>query len=150
MRIPPPARTGPRSRRRDAGSASVEMVLITPLIVLLLLLAVAMSRMVAARIDTDASAQQAARAASLARDPGAADRAARQAAESTLAGEGRTCGSIQVSTDAAAFRAGGIARVTVTCTTTLSDLGLPLPGHHDSTSRAAAPVDTFTYREATP
>ena len=104
MRIPPPARTGPRSRRRDAGSASVEMVLITPLIILLLLLAVAMSRMVSARIDTDAGA----------------------------------------------FRAGGIAKVTVTCTTTLSDLGLPLPGHHDSTSRAAAPVDTFTYREATP
>lgn len=124
------------------------MVLITPLLILLLLLTVAMGRMVSARIDVDDTAQQAARAASLARGPVAADHAAVQAAAAALAGEGRTCRSLRVAPDTADFRPGGAAQVTVTCTTALSDLGIPLPGTHDSTGRAASPVDT--YRQDTP
>lgn len=139
----PTGGTGPVGRDADRGSAAIEITLIAPLLLLLLLLAVAMGRTVSARIDVDGAAQQAARAASLTRDPASARRAAQEAATTALAGEGRSCTLIAVDTDTAVFHPGGLAQVTVTCTITLSDLGVPLPGTHDSTGRAAAPVDTY-------
>ena len=139
----PAACVRPADPSDDRGSAAVEITLIAPLLLLLLLLAVAMGRTVSARIDVDGAAQQAARAASLTRDGTSARQAAQQAATTVLAGEGRACTRIAVDTDTSAFRPGGLAQVTVTCTTTLSDLGVPLPGSHDSTGHAAVPIDTY-------
>nr|WP_168517072.1 TadE/TadG family type IV pilus assembly protein [Streptomyces sp. S1D4-11]QIZ01506.1 hypothetical protein HEP87_11165 [Streptomyces sp. S1D4-11] len=62
MRLP----TQPR-RSQDAGSATTELVLVTPLLILLALVAVAFGKLVGARLDADEAAHQAARAASLAR-----------------------------------------------------------------------------------
>lgn len=51
-------------RPRDYGSATTELVLVTPLLILLALVAVAFGKLVGARLDADEAAHQAARAAS--------------------------------------------------------------------------------------
>ena len=87
-----PAR--PRARRpgsRERGSAAAELVLVTPFLFLLLLFAVAAGRLVQARLDVDSAAQQAARAASLARTPAAASAQAQEVAQAALAGQSVTC-----------------------------------------------------------
>ena len=65
-------RPGPRRRDNERGSATVELVILTPLLILLLLFVVALGRLAGARIDVDGVAAQAARAASIARSPQAA------------------------------------------------------------------------------
>ncbi|WP_433214689.1 TadE/TadG family type IV pilus assembly protein [Microtetraspora malaysiensis] len=72
------------STRTDKGSATAELVLLTPLLMLVALFAVATGRLVAARLEVNDAAHQAARAASIARTPSAADAAARSAVESAL------------------------------------------------------------------
>ena len=75
-----------RPESRERGSAAAELVLVTPFLILLLLFAVAAGRLVQARLDVDSAAQQAARAASLARTPAAASAQAIQVARAALAG----------------------------------------------------------------
>ena len=130
---------------RDCGSASVELVLIAPAMVLLLLCAVALGRLVSASLDVDSAAQQAARAASLLRLPGQAQHVADQTARTALQETGRACQAFDVTTDTSHFTAGGEVTVAVACTTELSDLGLPLPGSHVSRSTASVPVDSYEY-----
>ncbi|WP_037606737.1 TadE/TadG family type IV pilus assembly protein [Streptacidiphilus rugosus] len=130
---------------RDRGSASVEVVLVAPVMLLLLLCAVALGRLVNARLDVDSAAQQAARAASLLRLPGKAQQVADQTARTALAETGRACQGFDVTADTSHFTAGGSVTVTVACTTELSDLGIPLPGSHVSRSTASVPVDSYEY-----
>ncbi|RAG86212.1 hypothetical protein DN069_07600 [Streptacidiphilus pinicola] len=132
-------------RPRDRGSASVELVLLAPTLVLLLLCAVMLGRLVNARLDVDSAAQQAARAASLLRLPGQAQQVATQTARTALQETGRACHGFNVTTDTSRFTAGGEVTVTVACTTELSDLGLPLPGSRVSRSTASVPVDSYEY-----
>jgi Flp pilus assembly protein TadG len=142
-----PRRLAGRPRRRepaDRGSAAVELALVTPLLVLLLMLIVAAGRLVQARLEVASAAAQAARAASLARDPSAAAAQATAVASSALASQHLTCGSLTVSTDTAAFRPGGQVSVQVSCTVSLSGLALlHLPGAETLTAQAAAPIDVF-------
>ena len=123
-----PAR--PRARRpqsRERGSAAAELVLVTPFLVLLLLLAVAAGRLVQARLDVDSAAQQAARAASLARTPAAASAQATQVAQAALAGQSVTCDPAVITPDTGDFVPGGQVTVQVTCTVHLSG---PEPAAH--------------------
>jgi Flp pilus assembly protein TadG len=129
----------------DRGSASVEVMLVAPALLLLLLCAVALGRLANARLDVASAAQQAARAASLLRLPGQAQQVAGQTARAALLETGRACQSLDVTTDTSRFAAGGDVEVTVACTTQLSDLGLPLPGTHVSRSTASVPVDSYEY-----
>jgi Flp pilus assembly protein TadG len=132
-----------RHEHTDQGSAAVELALVTPLLVLLLLLIVAAGRLVQGRLEVASAAAQAARAASLARDPAAAAQAT-AVASSALASQHLTCGSLTVSTDTAAFRPGGQVSVRVSCTVSLSGLALlHLPGAETLTAQAAAPIDVF-------
>lgn len=134
--------------RDERGSVTVELVLVTPLLILLLLFVVALGRLASARIDVNGAAAEAARAASIARDPATASAMAQQTASSALSGNG-TCTSFNVATDTAAFAPGGEVAVTVTCTVDLADLsGLRLPGSTTISERSVSVVDT--YREATP
>ncbi len=120
-------------------------MLVAPALLLLLLCAVALGRLVNARLDVASAAQQAARAASLLRLPGRAQQVADQTARAALLETGRACRSIDVTADTSRFTAGGAVAVTVACTTELSDLGLPLPGSHVSRSTASVPVDSYEY-----
>ena len=117
---------------------------VLPVTVVMVLFAIFCLRLAATRLDLDATAAAAARAASLARTPQAAEDAANRAAADNLAGHGRTCRPMTVSVDAADFRRGGQVRVTVGCTLTTADLtGLNLPGSLSGSASATAVIDTY-------
>lgn len=133
----------------ERGSVTVELVLLTPLLILMLLFVVALGRLASARLQVDSAAGQAARAASLARDPAAATAQARQTAAGTLTGQHHTCTTVTVTTDTSRFTAGGTVAVTVRCTVSLTDLaGLRLPSSTTVTARSVEPLDI--YRATTP
>ena len=126
------------------GSASVELVLATPVLVALMLLAVAGGRLASSRGEVDAAARDSARAASLARSAAAAQRDGQAAAEATLADRHITCQSLAVTIDLTDFHPGGTVASTVACTVGLGDLtGLGLPGVRTVTATFAAPVDRY-------
>ncbi len=131
-------------RHDESGSVALEMVLLTPLLVLMLLFVVALGRVVSARIEVDGAAAQAARAASIARDPATAVAMATQAATTALGSDHVTCAGLIVSTDTADFVPGGEVQVTVTCHVELADLvGLRLPASEALSSTAASVIDTY-------
>lgn len=102
--------------RDDRGSATVELTLLAPLLVLLLMVvAVVIHRGVDARIRVNDVAHQAARAATLERDPAAASAAARQAAETALADAGLSCAPLTVSADVGSLAPGSTVTVRVSC-----------------------------------
>ena len=128
----------------DTGSVTVELVLVTPLFILFLLFVVALGRLASSRIDVSGAAAQAARAASIARDPGDATAAAEQTATAALADENITCANLAVSTNTSGFVAGGTVSVTITCHVDLADLaGLRLPASTAVTSTAVSSIDTY-------
>lgn len=129
--------------RAQGGSAAVELVLVTPLLVALMMLIVTAGRLVQARLEAGSAAAQAARAASLARDPATATADASATASAALASQHLTCSALTVTTTAA-FRPGGQASVQVTCTVSFAGLALlHLPGADTITAHAAAPIDVF-------
>ena len=133
-----------RRARGETGSVTAELVLVTPLLILLLLFVVALGRLASARLNVDGAASQAARAASIARDPATANAMAQQTATAALSSDGVTCSSLNVVTDTASFSPGGEVAVTVTCTVELADLaGLRLPSSTSISSRSVAVVDTY-------
>lgn len=128
----------------EAGSVAAELVLLTPLLVLLLLFVVALGRLAGARLEVDGAAAQAARAASIARDPATAATLAHQTAVAALGADHVTCAEVSVATNTAQFAPGGSVTVTVTCAVALSDLtGLRLPLTEAITSQASSVIDRF-------
>jgi len=85
-----------RLHRDERGSVTVELVLLTPLLILLLLFVVALGRLSGARLDVDGAAAQAARAASIARDPTTATAMAQQTATAALGSDHVTCAQLTV------------------------------------------------------
>ena len=139
--------TARRGAAGEAGAVATELVLLTPLLIVILLFVVALGRLAGARLEVDGAAAQAARAASIARDPATATAMAAQAATAALGSDHVTCGHLGVVTDTAAFAPGGEVTVTVTCTVDLADLtGLRLPPAESITASATSVVDT--YRQA--
>jgi Flp pilus assembly protein TadG len=119
-------------------------VLVTPVFVILALFVVLCARSASARIDVDAAAAVAARAASVARSPAAASTAATEAAAQALTGRSITCARLNVPVDTSDFRRGGSVTVTVECAVTLSDLGLlGVPATRTVTASATVPIDVF-------
>ncbi len=133
-----------RGLRDERGAVATELVLLTPLLIVLLLFVVALGRLAGARINVDGAAAQAARAASIATTPGGATSAAQQSATAALGSDHVTCATLQVATNTARFAPGGSVTVTVTCAVALSDLtGLRLPVTEQVSSTAASVVDTY-------
>jgi Flp pilus assembly protein TadG len=119
-------------------------LLVLPLAALMAMFAIFCSRVAGVRLDMNATASAAARAASLARSPQAAQAAATEAARTNLAGHDRTCNPLQVSVDTSTFVRGGQVAVTVTCTMSTASLsGLALPGTLTGSSTAHAVIDTY-------
>jgi Flp pilus assembly protein TadG len=144
---------GPASGGRcdERGSASIELVILVPALVLVLGLLVAGGRLWFARGTVVEAAESAARAASLARSTGEARAAGHQAATRTLATDGLSCGADSVSVNTAAFGVpvGTPATVTasVTCQVSFADLALPgMPGSITVRSEGAAALDTYRAR----
>jgi len=151
MRLPAPRAGaclldhGERSRVRDeAGAVATELVLLTPLLIVLLVFVVALGRLVEARIEVDGAAAQASRAASIAATPAEAIAAAEQTASAALGADHVTCAGLRVSTDTARFAPGGSVTVTISCAVSLADLsGLRLPASEQIASSATSVVDTY-------
>ena len=140
-----------RRRRDERGSASVELVILVPALVLVLGLLVAGGRLWFARATVVEAAESAARAASLARSAGEARSEGQQAANRTLATDGLTCGAESVSIDTSAFGVpvGTPAAVTasVACRVPFADLALPgMPGSITVRTEGAAALDTYRAR----
>jgi Flp pilus assembly protein TadG len=136
---------GRRDCDGDLGTAVVELTLLTPLILLIALFVIACGRCVESGIRVSDAAHQAARAASLARFPAAARKAADSVIAQALPVGGASCRGTQVAVDTSRFQAGGSVTVTVSCSVSLADLsGLPLPtGATTQTASFTSPIDTF-------
>jgi Flp pilus assembly protein TadG len=131
-------------RGGQGGGATIELALCTPLLLALLMVAVLAGRVAQTRAEVDAAARDAARAASIARDPVSASRAAHAAATATLGQHRVTCHSLSVTADTTSFRAGGVVAVRLACTIDLADLSLlRVPGSRTVTARFVEPLDTF-------
>jgi len=146
--------TPSRTRRPsggERGSASLEMVILAPALLLVLAVLVFAGRLALAQQAVTAAAADAARTASIQRTPTAATTAARTAATTGLTGQGVSCAALDVAVDAAAFAApvGTPATVaaTVHCTVTLADLAIPLlPGATVVSATMTSPLDTWRER----
>ena len=140
----------------DAGSAALELVVLAPVLLLLIVLVVAAGRLSIAKSSVDAAARDAARQASIALNPSAAQQDGDASARAALHDDGLDCVTESVSVDTGeqngtgfAVQAGRPATVsaTVSCTVPLSDLALPgLPGAHTMTATFSSPLDVYRQR----
>ncbi len=128
----------------DRGSAAIELAIVTPVVIVMLLVVVALGRFSHSRLLVEQASAAAARSASLTSSPFQASTAARQVAAATLANGGLSCAGIQVSVDSGSFHAGGEVAVTVTCTADLSDLAVAgVPGSVSLTATSRSPLETY-------
>ena len=134
----------------DRGSVTTEMVLITPLVLLLMQFLVFSGRFVDARSDVVSASRDAARAASIQRSSGDAEAIAAQTVQTALAAEGIRCQPnpiVQVSftgPNGGGFAPGNFVHVAVTCGVRLSDLAwLNIPGTRSSRVEAVEVIDVF-------
>lgn len=142
-RSPQPSSTA-AATSTERGSAAVELVVLTPLLVAVLLFVVLAGRVSGADLEVRTVAADAARAGSRARTPDAAVAVAGRTAARQLTGAGPQCRTWSVRTDVTRFGPGGRVRVTVSCTISLADLsGLRLPGSKTVTAAALSPVDRY-------
>lgn len=131
--------------RADEGSATAELAVITPVLVMLLVfVAVVVHRGVGARLRIDDAAHQAARAASIARTTDTARSAAYEVAATALSEAGAMCRDLTVDVDTAGLQPAGTVAATVSCRVDLGDaLLLGIAGDRLLVATALEPVDTF-------
>ncbi|MFF4344764.1 TadE family protein [Kitasatospora sp. NPDC001540] len=140
----------PQARGED-GSASIEAAIVVPVLILFLCLAWAAGRIALTGQVVDSAAEDAARAASISRTPGAASAAAYQAASQDMANSATAlhCSpAVSITHMSIPTRAGqsGYVTVKVSCTVSFSDLfGLGL-GSKTLTSTFTSYADTYTQR----
>jgi Flp pilus assembly protein TadG len=136
----------------SGGSMSLELAIMTPILVGFMLLMVSLGRIVEAQSQVDGAARDAVRAASIAREPLAAGNAARLAARTTMSGRpdnggarAEWCmGGPTTSVDLTGWAPGGQVTVTVTCKVDLSGLSLiAVAPTKTVTGTATAPLDTL-------
>jgi Flp pilus assembly protein TadG len=140
----PPRLPGTRHFGEERGSATTELVLLTPLVVGLLLMIVAFGRFAQSRSDVDEAARDAARAASIARSTTSARTAAEQAAAATLQAGGVSCRTMTVDLDLTDFRPGGNVAAHIACVTDLADVSLlRLPGSKTFSATSVSVIDTY-------
>jgi Flp pilus assembly protein TadG len=146
--------TGRRPGAGDKGSLTLELAVLAPVFLLFLGLVVAGGRVALARGAVQAAARDAARQASIARDPAAAQSSAYASAVTTLASEHLACAP-QVTVNTAALSSppgqSGAVTATVVCTMSLSAIALPgLPGSITEQASASSPVDPYRGRDDQP
>ncbi len=141
-----------RARDQHGMSASIEMAILVPALVLILAVVVGAGRLALARIAVQQWADSAARTATLARDAGSAATRARAVVASDAAGSATQCrGSWQLAVDTRAFALPvgqpGAVEVTVRCAVSLADLLLPgVPGTVLVEAQASSTLDRYRGR----
>jgi Flp pilus assembly protein TadG len=157
-------RPGPRHRPRphrggagdaagagDAGDATLELVILAPVVLILIGLLIAGGRASVAQGAVDAAARDAARQASIARTPSEAEATAIASARFELRQDSLNCTPVVHVTAAAAFAVpvGEPSQIVarVSCTVPLSGLLVPgLPGSKTLTASFASPLDPYRAR----
>jgi Flp pilus assembly protein TadG len=139
-----------RERRwpRDDGASAVEVAILAPALLLLISLAIVAMRIEVAGEAVDASAHDAARAASISRNGADAKTAALDAANTTLKRDGLICRSLTVNVDTSEFSRPlgepASVRATVTCVVNLSDVSIPgMAGTRTMRSTFDSPIDQY-------
>jgi Flp pilus assembly protein TadG len=128
----------------EHGSAVVELVLLTPVLILMLLFIVLCARLSDADLRLGDAAHQAARAATTARNPIAAASDATSTAQTALADAGIACQSLSARTDTGGLQPGSTVTTTLSCTIGLRDLALlSLPGSVTLTATSSSIVDIY-------
>jgi Flp pilus assembly protein TadG len=132
-------------RRDERGLATVELVLMTPVLFLVLSFLVVAGRLTTVRGDVAAAARDAARAASRAATFEQATQEATDTAEASLGGRDVTCRDLAVELEnPSAFHAGGTVTVRVACDVSLADVAIPgLPGAHTIEHRSIEVIDVY-------
>lgn len=126
--------------RSERGSAAAEMVLLTPLLLVMLMFVVFGGRLFDTRLDITAAARDAAREAS--RHPDTAATVAQAAAERSLHDRGVSCATLDVTTDTEPYSVNGeLVHVRVSCVVRLDDLILLGAGSSKTVSAEAS--ETF-------
>lgn len=141
----------PNGDAAERGSVTLELAVLAPVLLVFLGFIVAGGRVQLAGGSVETAARDAAREASIARTPAAAQAAALTSARTTLAGEGLRCAQVSVTVDTSGFAAplGQPAAVSarVACTVALADLLVPgLPGSHHMTATATSVLDPYRGR----
>lgn len=136
-------------RRGQSGSATLELVVLAVPLTMVLALAIAAGRVAIAGGSVEAAARDAARQASIARDPATARSKATESALAALRSEGLSCApNVSVDTSGLSRQVGTNASVTVrvTCPVKLSDLLLGVPGTKTMSAAFTSPIDPFRGR----
>ena len=136
---------------RERGSATLELVIVIPAMLLMIAAIIMAGRLAMAQQAMQAVANDAARAASLARTSSEARREADNVFTYALAMNGLSCTSSTVEVDTAGFSrpVGAAATVTadVSCRVPLGDLSLPgVPGTIVIQATGISPIDTYRER----
>jgi Flp pilus assembly protein TadG len=128
----------------DDGSAAVELVLITPVLLLLMMFALLAGRFALARNQVTEAARDAAREASTWPTARAANQAGVQRGLDSLHAGKVSCQQPQVTIDTSRLEPGGEVVADVSCTVAVDDvLGLRIAGSRTFHARAVSVVDTF-------
>lgn len=140
-----------RTRGDDRGSATLELAILAPALLVLLGLVIAAGRIEVAAGAVEQAASAAAREASIARTGSAARASATGTARDSLRSQGIVCGVLEVEVEASGFSvaAGSPANVAVSvnCTVPLSDLAVPgMPGSRTLRARMVSPLDRYRSR----
>jgi Flp pilus assembly protein TadG len=128
----------------ERGSVAAELTLLMPALLMLLLFVVFCGRLAEARLRVNDAAHQAARAATIARNPTQASTDAQAAAQNSLAQAGVSCRQLAVDTQLAGFQPGATLSVTLTCHLDTADLALlSLPTTIGVSARADSVIDRW-------
>ncbi len=138
------------ARRHERGAAVIEVVILVPALGLFLSLIIAGGRVALAHQAVEASASEAARAASISRTQSHAETLASTAAAASLTSQNTRCLHTTVAVDTSGFATpvGTPASVgaTVTCQVDLAGLLPGLPGSMGITATVRSPLDTYRER----
>lgn len=135
----------------ERGSATLELAILGPALIVLLAVVIAAGRIQVAGGAVEQAAAAGAREASIARTPAAAAAIAEAAATRVLTQQDLDCAALTVTTDTSGYAApvGQVGRVgaTVTCVVPLGDLGVPvLPGARTLTAQSTSVLDRYRGR----
>jgi len=135
------------SRRRaasDAGSLTVELVVVTPVVLVVVLASLVFGRVVQARQQVVEAARAGAEAAAVLPTASTARWVGSINSMVDLVDRTHTCAHATVVVDTGHFVPGGFVTTRVTCLVLLSDLGFPgLPGSTTVSVSATAPIDPY-------
>jgi Flp pilus assembly protein TadG len=130
--------------RNDRGTASIELVLIAPLLITILVFVIGLGRMAYSSQQVNAAAADAARAASLERNTSLSAAAAEHAARASLGNQGLSCRGLDVVANLSSYQPGGQVSVTVTCVADLSDVAMAgFPGTRTFTATSTVPIERW-------